>query len=114
MGVEPTEMKRFPPHFHEGLPTDEDLDRRDEALEQKADIARNDRPADPHVFTAKKQDATRFFDDSQGAWTTFPPRKLAYCHGCGRRRWAKYLDVQVFYDDIRFWCKGGCKEKHKK
>ncbi len=68
-----------------------------------------------HIFTARLQAATRFRDDC----TDKPficrrnPRKQIYSWCCRKKRWAKYLQVQVFYDSIRFWCKDGqgCKKK---
>jgi hypothetical protein len=61
------------------------------------------------VYTARWQPLTLLVDD-----TTDPPmvseaapRSLYPCHECGRRRWAEYLEAQVFYDCARIRCKAG-------
>ena len=36
-----------------------------------------------------------------------PPRSLIFCHICNRRRWAEYVEVQVYYDNINQRCKAG-------
>lgn len=61
-----------------------------------------------HVFRAKDQSATRY---RCGAGFTIKnkPTSLFWCYGCGRRRQAKNLRVQSYYDGDRFFCKGGCK-----
>jgi len=65
-----------------------------------------------HIYSAPMQPATNFLDH-----TFDKPQRirlkngtLRHCYGCGRRRRAVNLKVQVFYDGIRYWCgKGGCK-----
>lgn len=67
-----------------------------------------------HLFTAASQPATRFVDRTMTGrtfWFRFGPQKLFWCKGCGRRRWAKNMRVQVFYDGWRFWCKEVCGNK---
>lgn len=65
------------------------------------------------LFTASMQPATRFVDRTfeRARWWRFNRRRLFYCYGCGRRRWASKLRVQVFYDGWRFWCKEGCEKR---
>lgn len=62
-----------------------------------------------HLYAAPWQPATRFVDRGSGKphWTRFTPRTLLACYGCGYRRWAKNLRVQVFYDAWRFYCRPG-------
>jgi hypothetical protein len=66
-------------------------------------------PMTIHVFTASLQDATDFTDD--GHRFTCPPLALRYCYGCRKRRRAKNLQVQCFYDSTRFWCRDKSKCK---
>ena len=70
-----------------------------------------------HVYTAPLQPATKYTDDM------FDPPALIECSGfkrytawcCRKRRQARYLNVQVFYDGIRSWCApgSGCKKGKK-
>ena len=67
-----------------------------------------------HIYTAPSQPATRFVDRNSGRahWFRYPSRHLFRCHKCGRKRQAGNLQVQVFYDSVRFWCAPGhgCKK----
>ena len=78
-----------------------------------------------HIYTAPHDSALRYdlngggrFGEEEIWQENKPNRKLtAMC--CYQRRAAKNLTVQVFYDDIRFWCVEGkgCKspvEKRRK
>ena len=62
-----------------------------------------------HVYVAASQPATRFVDRHSGKafWSRCNPRRLWWCDCCRKRRWAKYVRVQVYYDGIRRWCAPG-------
>lgn len=58
-----------------------------------------------HIYTAPLQPLTMFVDPFIGPpAVTCSARRLYYCHECGRRRWAKNLVIQVFYDGSRIYC----------
>jgi hypothetical protein len=61
-----------------------------------------------HIFRANAQPATRYKTEF-GFWMRFKPTQLLSCWNCERRRQAKNLVVQSYYDGDRFFCKGGCK-----
>ena len=68
-----------------------------------------------HIYSAGMQPAHNFVDRTgEGRPMRFrcSPLALRWCNGCGKRRRAKNLQVQVFYDDIRYWCKDKTKCKH--
>lgn len=62
-----------------------------------------------HIFTASMQPATNFVDRNCEKPMRFrckpQSRKFTYC--CRKKRFARNLTVQVFYDSIRFWCRDG-------
>ena len=65
-----------------------------------------------HLFTARWQPATLFVDSNMAYGEEpmvfeHPPRSLIPCHDCRRRRWAEYVEVQVYYDTIVQRCKAG-------
>ena len=62
-----------------------------------------------HIFTADMQPATRYFDCYAEPPFRFRihPRHLLPAWCCRKRRWAKYLRAQVFYDGTLFWCAPG-------
>ena len=63
-----------------------------------------------HIYTAPSQPATRFVDSLQSGpphWFRYPGRSLFRCQRCGQRRWAKYIQVQVFYDHLNARCAPG-------
>ena len=63
-----------------------------------------------HVFSARVQPATRYRIDVDGARpfiVRFSPRRQLCCRNCGKRRWAKYLSVQVYYDMTAVFCSDG-------
>ena len=70
---------------------------------------------DLHIYRAPAQPATRWRDDAAvryGAprryWRhTNPPNRLLPTFCCGKRRPAKNLIVQVYYDAIVFRCPAG-------
>jgi hypothetical protein len=37
-----------------------------------------------------------------------PERKQFVCRNCWRKRWAKNLVIQVYYDDVYIWCSEKC------
>lgn len=69
-----------------------------------------------HIYRAKNQPATRYlFDLGDGIrhWFVSGKRSLFPCFECRKRRWAKNLFVQVYYDGERFFCREGkgCRAK---
>lgn len=67
-----------------------------------------------HLYVAQTQSAANFVDNNSDPPTTFrcDPRRLWWTDCCRKRRWAKYVCVQVYYDGIRRWCVAGhgCKK----
>ena len=67
-----------------------------------------------HIYRANAQPATRYIDNCTEREMVFTnsPNKLLPCHACGKRRPAKNLVVQVYYDHIAVWCAEGkgCKD----
>jgi len=59
-----------------------------------------------HIYTAEKQSAVRFVDRVTGEdhWFENKPNKLLRCWTCMKKRQAKNLIVQVYYDSTRFFC----------
>lgn len=68
-----------------------------------------------HIYTRPFQPATRYVDDCSGHvfWTRHRARHALWAGCCQQRRWAKYLRVQVYYDQLVFSCKPGhgCRAK---
>jgi len=62
-----------------------------------------------HVYVNPRQPLTKYVDHNFPKPQTFRtnPRKKFSCMVCGRRRWAKNLVVQVYYDMTRITCKEG-------
>jgi len=62
-----------------------------------------------HIYRADEQPATRFVDRNPPKPIVFRchPRKLWWTDCCRRRRWAKYVRVQVYYDAIHRFCADG-------
>ena len=50
-----------------------------------------------HIYRAPLEPATSLWND----------RRLLRADCCKKRRWAKYLLIQVYYDGFRIWCKPG-------
>ena len=67
-----------------------------------------------HIYTAPMQPATRFVDRNgdKPLWFRNKTHRLLWTGCCHKRRWAKYVLVQTFYDGLRFWCAPGhgCKK----
>lgn len=71
-----------------------------------------------HLFAAKAQPATLIVDDTfdpPKVWQN-PPRALARCGNCNRRRWLAHMVAQAYYDGVRFWCADGhgCRKPRRK
>jgi hypothetical protein len=69
-----------------------------------------------HIYTAEHQPATDFWDSNidPPIHVRHDPRMQIECRSCGRIRYARNMVVQVYYDDIRYFCgAGGCKENKK-
>lgn len=59
-----------------------------------------------HLYSAPMQDATDYQDAIDGdAHVRCKPNAMRYCWRCRKRRRAKNLFVQVFYDGARHWCR---------
>ena len=71
-----------------------------------------------HIYTAPLQPATCFEDRIGTDTFTFrlAPRSRIYTDCCRVRRWAKYVQVQVYADYFYRWCAPGygCKKKLRK
>jgi hypothetical protein len=67
-----------------------------------------------HLYTAPTQPATCFVDNNidPPMTITFTPRQLIYTDCCHKRRWARSVVVQVYWDGLRRWCADGhgCKK----
>ena len=63
-----------------------------------------------HIYSAGMQPAENFVDRTGDRPMRFKcsPLALRRCNGCGKVRRCKNLQVQVFYDGIRYWCKTKC------
>lgn len=64
-----------------------------------------------HIYRAPYQPATRFaihLDGQERRWIRCSPRRPVWTDCCRKRRWAKYVRVQVYYDQIARFCKKGC------
>lgn len=62
-----------------------------------------------HIYTAAKQPLTRYYDGNCGVSICFThdEREVFTCHDCGRRRWAKNMTIQVYYDMSVIACREG-------
>ncbi len=71
-----------------------------------------------HMYRADLQPATRFVDatDDPPLTITFAERHLIWTDCCHQHRWAKYVEVQCFFDGVRRWCAPGrgCKKGRKR
>jgi hypothetical protein len=67
-----------------------------------------------HIYRAENQPLTRYRDTVllgmgyRRCWFRHHPRDQMRCHVCGRRRWAKNLRIQVYYDSSVISCRGEC------
>jgi len=62
-----------------------------------------------HVYVSPRQPLTKYVDHNFPKPMKFRtnPRKKFSCDACGRRRWAKNLVIQVYYDMSRISCAEG-------
>lgn len=64
-----------------------------------------------HIYRAGRQPATKYVVDVSTEIKPFTishhDRDQLYAMCCRKRRWTKYLTVQVYYDVIYFWCIAG-------
>lgn len=79
-----------------------------------------------HLYTRAHQPATRFLtvlhigpwvrkapdwgyhpDRELRVWTRYPGNRLIHTSCCRKRRPAKNLTVQAYYDMLPFWCRPG-------
>ena len=62
-----------------------------------------------HIYTRPHQPATRFVDRCAGKshWFRYPGGRLLPTSCCRRRRPARNLTVQVYYDSTPFFCRPG-------
>ena len=62
-----------------------------------------------HLYTRPHQPATRFVDRCSGTahWVRHKPGRLLLASCCGKRRPARNLTVQVYYDSVPFFCRAG-------
>ena len=62
-----------------------------------------------HLYTAPAQPATVFLDRVSGQTRKFrnPQNRLLFTSCCRMRRPAKNLLVQVYYDEVRYFCRPG-------
>lgn len=58
-----------------------------------------------HIYTASSQKATRYKISGMNLWIKNKPRAVFRCWNCGKRRQARNLMVQSYYDVDRFFCK---------
>lgn len=65
-----------------------------------------------HVYTASYQPATRYRVPGLKGWFRTAPRALIWCRCCKRRRQARNVRLQVYYDMTNAWCipGKGCKQ----
>lgn len=67
-----------------------------------------------HFYAAESQPLTRWRDPNlPRRWHVRRnhPRRQMYCYLCGRRRWAKHLRIQVYYDGVHVFCAEGCQRR---
>lgn len=68
--------------------------------------------AELHIYIAKNQPLTRFKWYGVRRYSGFAPNDTTHrCHCCGKRRAAKNLVIQCYYDMDRVLCADGCKPK---
>lgn len=69
-----------------------------------------------HIYRAADQPLTHYtidFGDGRKATYDTNPRAAYHCHNCHRRRWAKNLRIQVYYDTSCIFCAGGCPKRKR-
>ena len=59
-----------------------------------------------HIYTAAMQPYTKYVDNTfDPPWEcSTPGGRLVYCECCGKRRFARDVVVQCYYDGRRLWC----------
>lgn len=69
-----------------------------------------------HIHTADEQPLVRYHDPCgmKPRIVRVHPRAQVRCHNCARRRWAKNLRIQVYYDMLRVYCADGCVKRGKR
>lgn len=61
-----------------------------------------------HLYTAASQPLTRYRYDGDRRWHGLAPGDTTrVCWTCGRRRAARNLVIQCYYDGIRIFCREG-------
>ena len=62
-----------------------------------------------HIYTASMQPYTQYTDHTfDPPWEcSTPGGRLVYCECCNKRRFARDVVVQCFYDGLRLWCAPG-------
>jgi hypothetical protein len=60
-----------------------------------------------HIYTAGWQPATRYRVADMPGYFNHGPRTLVWCSCCKRKRIAKHVEVQVYYDMTRARCVSG-------
>lgn len=62
-----------------------------------------------HIYTSPLQPYTNFVDHTfdPPMRRTSPGGRLVYCDCCGKRRFARDVVVQCYYDGDRLWCAPG-------
>ncbi len=62
-----------------------------------------------HIYTAALQPYTNYIDRTfDPPWEcSTPGGRLVYCECCGKRRFARDVVVQCYYDGRRLWCAPG-------
>jgi hypothetical protein len=62
-----------------------------------------------HVYVERSQPATRFVDRNgpRPTWFRCSARTPWWTDCCDKRRWAKYVRVQVYFDKIHRFCANG-------
>ncbi|RPH65029.1 MAG: hypothetical protein EHM89_00370 [Acidobacteria bacterium] len=65
-----------------------------------------------HVYTAKRQPATRYRVPGFDYLHTTSPHAFVWCRCCKQRRRARFVELQVYYDMTNAWCRPGkgCKK----
>ena len=62
-------------------------------------------PNNIHIFTVPKRDPTKPIRANGLIYPAMRPCQIARCWWCGRRRQARNLWVQIYYDGSRYYCR---------
>lgn len=60
-----------------------------------------------HIYTAPLQPATKYRVPGIKRWFRASPCALLWCRCCKRRRRARNVQIQIYYDLTNAWCKPG-------